>query len=272
MDRCHEGPKGAKGESDVLVAPLTQVASTREPPTWENGPVTAREYHLVPQYALFAAQLVPVLGGAGARVLASESARREEDEALRGVVRGENPDRATAIDVLRSDEQPGFVHVARDACVDVGYAHLVLGHGQRLGTALYENFGDRIAQVALHHNMTPAPKKRIEQAIERVAQPALPIGNPIAGRPVAAARGPGVMPFRLLPDATLADLAQSLVVLAPVDKLRRTAWIWDFVAPDRFANARLVADRILFVDPCVKSLKELDDLLPKRFAGQVTVR
>ena len=50
-----------------------------------------------------------------------------------------------------------------------------------------------------------------------------------------------------MPEATLADFAQSYVFLKPVDELRGMTWIPGFISDDNFDHARVIALRMGWV-------------------------
>lgn len=134
----------------------------------------------------------------------------------------------------------------------VGYAHSVTGHGERFATVLKRRHGDRIFQVALHHNFPgPGDVSPFTQMMEGILSVgAAPLGITISGTPLAQLRRDDCMYFRMLGrDASLDEAAEGYVLLKPVAQLRPVTWIDGFIVDEQFERARELARRMRRLGP-----------------------
>ncbi len=134
----------------------------------------------------------------------------------------------------------------------VGYAHSVTNHGERFATVLKRRYGDRVFQVALHHNF-PGPGERspFTSRLEAIfAEPGGPAGLTIEGSPLADLRSDDCMYFTMLgPGSSLDEAAEGYVYLAPVRELTPVSWIDGFVTDGTFEEARAIALKMKRIGP-----------------------
>ncbi len=132
----------------------------------------------------------------------------------------------------------------RKAITHVGFLHTLTAQGKRLGTVLRNEYGDRVAQVCLHHKFSdPRGASSVSRLIDRVFEEydAGPVGFDVAGTPFAKLRDPRNQAFTFGGNRTFAELAEGYIVLAPLDELRPVTWIDGFITEENFEEALEVA-------------------------------
>lgn len=167
------------------------------------------------------------------------------------------------VDVMRRE----VFEKDRKALVHLGWAHSVTCHGVRLGTVLRKEYGDRVFQVALHHDLAKPITARIEALCAERGGDA--VGFDVVGSPFASMRDASAMPFQMVRGATLKSFGEGWVFLKPVAELRRTSWIEGFIDAAHFEDARFVAEKMRWIEPgSCETPEELDARLAARFDGR----
>lgn len=138
----------------------------------------------------------------------------------------------------------------------VGYAHSITKHGERFATVLKRRYGERIFQVALHHNFPgPGETSPFTGLLEEVlAGQRGPAGVTVKGSPLADLRRDDCMYFTMLGSGrSLDEAAEGYLYLAPVRDLRPVSWIDGFITDETFEQARAIALKMKRLDaqqPC----------------------
>jgi len=159
----------------------------------------------------------------------------------------------------------------RKTLVHTGFAHTVTCQGERLGTVLFEKYGQRVFQICLHQDH-PGGGGRSELAgflESTIAQSGWSsVGFDVLGSPFERLTDASTVYWRMKPDAGLADFAQGYVFLAPLGELQRVTWTEGFIDESNFEKAHAVAKRMGWVNEgeC-ETPAELEALLARRFPG-----
>jgi hypothetical protein len=138
------------------------------------------------------------------------------------------------------------------ALVHLGYLHSLVSQGERVGTVLRKNHGDRVFQVCLHHRFSdPRGVSNVGKLIEKVIQESggHPIGFDVLGTPFARLHDPKNMAFTFGEKRTFDKLAEGYIVLKPVNKLHPVHWIEGFIVESNFKEAIDVAVKMGQADP-----------------------
>ncbi len=129
----------------------------------------------------------------------------------------------------------------------VGFAHSVTGQGERFATVLRRKYGDRVFQVALHHNFPgPGEVSPFTAMMEEIlAGSPKPWGVTIKGSPLADLRRDDCLYFQMLGrGSSLDEAAEGYVFLTSVARLEPVSWIEGFVNQVTFEEAKELAIRM----------------------------
>lgn len=144
--------------------------------------------------------------------------------------------------------EEGPLKIGGKALAHVGFAHSVTCQGERLGTVLRRQHGQRVFQVALHQDL---PCKRqpsvLATLVEQAAASQGPCGFDVRGTPFAPLTDGDCRLFGMLPRGTFGELNEGYVYLKPLAELGRMRWIQGFVTPERFAETEAVAVKLGWV-------------------------
>lgn len=138
------------------------------------------------------------------------------------------------------------------ALAHVGFLHSVTCQGERVGTVLRREYGQRVFQVCLHLKFSdPRGSSSVGQFIERAVREngGSPAGFDVLGTPFAFLRDPKNMAFTFGGERTFDKLAEGYVFLKPLDQLRPVRWIDGFITEENFKEALEVASKMDQTDP-----------------------
>ena len=158
------------------------------------------------------------------------------------------------------------------AIVHIGYAHTLTNSGERLGTVLTKEFGERITQVALHTDwVRPNGDTPLGDLLDQLFADAggEPIGVKLAGSPLGRLRDSSAGAFRFNKTSAIGDLTRNYVFLRKRDQLHRVTWIDGFTTQERFEQARAIARRMQWISADEgDSPQSLDAAMRRKFNGQ----
>lgn len=138
------------------------------------------------------------------------------------------------------------------ALVHLGYLHSVVSQGERLGTVLRRDYGQRVFQVCLHHRFSDSRgASSVGQLIEKVVRErgGHPVGFDVVGTPFGRLRDPKNMAFSFGGNRTFDKLAEGYLVLKPLKELHPVHWIEGFIVDSNFKDALDVATKMGQADP-----------------------
>lgn len=154
----------------------------------------------------------------------------------------------------------------RKALVHVGYAHSVTCQGLRLATVLRQRHGQRVFQVAFHHELTPRLGPFLEKLFAEAGGEAK--GFDVLGSPLASVTDEESRRLRFLERPILASLAEGYVFLAPVARLDKVTWIPGHINETNFEQARAVALKMKWIrGEQGPTARELDRRMQEVFPG-----
>lgn len=153
--------------------------------------------------------------------------------------------------------------------IHVGLAHTPTDQGLKLGTRLRRAYGDRVAQVVMHHQLgTSRSPSKLTQLIEIMSGSIRkgPMGFDIKGTPWARLRESSLRQFQGNPRGNLGWMFEGYILLTPVSEAESCRWIPGFIDLATFDKAEAIAVRMGWVekDSC-HTAKELDAALVKHF-------
>lgn len=191
--------------------------------------------------------------------------RDHEEIFLERVARERHMTDIIKTECLERDEK-ALVHIGRD--------HTYTKHGIRLAKVLTDEYGSRIKQVALHTAWPcrdgRAPITGVLEGLAVRAGGGQPIGFEIIESPLARLNDRTFIHWERLPEATLADFAQSYVFLEPVDELHGMTWIHGFISEENFEQARAIALKARWVqEEEAETPDGLDRALQRKFRGEL---
>ncbi len=146
--------------------------------------------------------------------------------------------------------------------VHIGYAHTVR-QGIRCAKKLSEKYGDRMAQIVLHHEIrtqkgVSSITKILESVHTRLGNK--PLAFNVQSSPLGKFRTPEL---RLV--KTVGEYAENYVILKKHDQLSSTTWIKGFINKSNFADAKALAEKLGWTTgKIIKTPEQLDKLLFER--------
>jgi len=153
--------------------------------------------------------------------------------------------------------------------IHVGLSHSVTNQGVKLGTRLRKDYGKRVAQVVMHHQLGGRKKPSALTALLETMTKSVgkgPVAFDIQGTPLAGLRDSEAMAFRGRPKSDLGTVFEGYIFLAPTAELEKCRWIPGFITFETFDKALALAMRMGWIekDSC-HTAKELDAALVMRF-------
>lgn len=153
--------------------------------------------------------------------------------------------------------------------VHVGYAHSVTIQGERLGAVLRRELGDRVFQVAVHHEIPNG--KREPSAFTGLMDDVFtaagrPLGFSIRGTPLADLDDRHGMVALRARRPELDAIAMGYVIFGRADARQPVSWVPGFVTEETFPAASDVAIRLGWVEEgACSDAAALDRALAARF-------
>ena len=142
--------------------------------------------------------------------------------------------------MARAIERQAFVEGDRTV-VWVGSAHSLTTYrirgGARMGSMLYDKYGDRVFQIRLHDSdgFTPGIVRAVERAM--ALRRNAPVGFGVPASPFDRVRERLDIPGPP-EEATFSDMAQGYVFLTPLSERTRCRWQDGYVSPQMFIRAK----------------------------------
>lgn len=166
------------------------------------------------------------------------------------------------------------IEKGKKALVQIGYNHSFVRYRQpqirdgkftdeghaRFGCVLYDKYGDRIYQIALHHRhfgpeAATGGKPTSEPVLMTFMEGLLrknrnkPIGFDIENSPFARLRDRKDIYFAFQKEVVFSDIAQGYIFLKPIKEFSRITWAKGFIDKSNFDEAKAVALKRGWIKP-----------------------